>query len=159
MASPPDQGGTTPRSGLTRVLDAFAHGDPEELLSLDRLLGGLGRSAFGMFLFVAILPGFIPIPGAGGVVSGPLVMLIGLQLVAGLAQPWLPGFVARRGPRRRTLERFHRRIAPWLGRLERLVRPRMQGLVGSRLANSVTGLLVLVLGLLLALPIPMTNYL
>lgn len=158
MASPPDQGGTTPRSGLTRVLDAFAHGDPEELLSLDRLLGGLGRSAFGMFLFVAILPGFIPIPGAGGVVSGPLVMLIGLQLVAGLARPWLPRFVGRRGPRRHTLNRFRARIAPWLARLEHLVRPRLQGLAGNRAANVLTGLLLLVLGLLLALPIPMTNY-
>lgn len=159
MSSPSEARDPGGHVGLVRLLAAFEAGDPQEVLTLRRLLAGLGHSAFGMFLFVAILPGFIPVPGAGGVVAGPLVMLIGLQLVAGLAQPWLPGFVARRGPRRRTLERFHRRIAPWLGRLERLVRPRMQGLVGSRLANSVTGLLVLVLGLLLALPIPMTNYL
>jgi hypothetical protein len=34
-----------------------------------------------VFLFVAILPSFIPIPGMGGAVSGPLVILIGLQML------------------------------------------------------------------------------
>src|SRR5690606_41797828 len=112
MNSPSDSGGgPPPRAGLARLLDSFEQGDPEQVLGLEQLLAGLGHSAFGMFLFVAILPGFIPVPGAGGVVAGPLVMLIGLQLVAGLAQPWLPGFVARRGPRRRPLERFPRLIA------------------------------------------------
>ena len=38
------------------------------------------------------------------------------------------------------------------------MRPRLQGLAGNRAANVLTGLLLLVLGLLLALPIPMTNY-
>lgn len=159
MGTPTDPAGPTPpRSGLARLLDTFAQGDPDELLSLEYLLGGLGRSAFGMFLFVSILPGFIPVPGAAGVVAGPLVVLIGLQLVAGLSRPWLPRFVARRGPMRRTLNRFRERIAPWLGRLEHLVRPRLQGLAGNRAANALTGILVAVLGLLLALPIPMTNY-
>ncbi|HEX7769770.1 MAG TPA: exopolysaccharide biosynthesis protein, partial [Dokdonella sp.] len=68
-------------NGIARLLQSFAHGDPQELLTMDGLLQGLGRTAFGMFLFVAILPGFIPIPGAGGVVAGPLVVLIGLQLL------------------------------------------------------------------------------
>lgn len=159
MNSPSDPGSTAlPRAGIVRLLDTFEQGDPEQVLTLEQLLAGLGHSAFGMFLFVAILPGFIPVPGAGGVISGPLVMLIGLQLMAGLGQPWLPRMIGRRGPRRRTLGRFRRRIAPWLARLERLVRPRMQGLVASRAASVFTGVLLLALGLLLALPIPMTNY-
>lgn len=146
-------------NGIARLLRSFAEGDPEELLNLDRLLAGLRHSAFGMFLFVSILPGFVPIPGIGGAVGGPLVILIGLQLLAGLPLPWLPGFIGRRGPRRRTMARFCNRIAPWLARLEHLVRPRMPLLVGSRLANAFTGLLLVLLGILLALPLPMTNYL
>ena len=129
------------------------------LKRLDGLLQGLGRSAFGMFLFVSILPGFIPIPGFAGAVSGPLVVLIGLQLLVGLRKPWLPGFIGRRGPRRSTMNRFCDRITPWTAKLERLVRPRLQVLAGNRLANAVTGVLMVALGLLLALPLPMTNYL
>jgi hypothetical protein len=154
----PAEAAPPPGNGIARLLRSFAHGDPDQVLVLDGLLHGLGRSAFGMFLFVSILPGFIPIPGFAGAVSGPLVVLIGLQLVVGLRKPWVPGFVGRRGPRRSTMVRFCNRITPWMARLEHLVRPRLQVLTGNRLANAVTGLLLVALGVLLALPVPMTNY-
>ena len=146
-------------NGIARLLQSFAHGDPRERLTMDRLLQGLGRTAFGMFLFVSILPGFIPIPGTGGMISGPLVVLIGLQLLVGLRRPWVPGFIGRRGPQRGTMARFCRRITPWMNRLEHLVRPRLQVLTGNRMANALTVVLLIALGVLLALPLPMTNYL
>lgn len=147
-----------PERGLRRLLDGFRAGDPEELLSLEKLLGGLGRRAFGMLLFVAILPAFIPVP-VGGAISGPLVMLIGFQLLFGRRRPWLPRFIARRGPHRRTLVRFDDRVSPWLARLERLVRPRAHPVLRHPFAVVLTGLLLVFLGLLLSLPIPLTNYL
>lgn len=147
-----------PGNGIARLLRSFAQGDPEEVLALDRLLYGLGRSAFGMFLFVSVLPGFVPIPGFAGVVSGPLVALIGLQLIVGLRKPWVPAFIGRRGPRRSTMARFCDRISPKMARLEHLVRPRLRALTRSRMANAYTGVLLICLGLLLALPLPMTNF-
>ena len=147
-----------PERRLRALLDGFRAGDPEDLLSLEVLLGGLGRRAFGMLLFVATLPAFIPVP-VGGAVSGPLAILIGLQLLAGRRRPWLPRSIARRGPRRRTLVRFDDRISPWLARLERLIRPRLQFVLHQPLATVYTGLLLVLLGFLLSLPIPLTNYL
>lgn len=147
-----------PSNGIARLLRAFTQGDLQEVLALDRLLYGLGRSAFGMFLFVSVLPGFVPIPGFAGVVSGPLVALIGLQLIVGLRKPWVPAFIGRRGPRRSTMARFCDRITPAMARLEHLVRPRLRALTRSRLANAYTGVLLICLGLLLALPLPMTNF-
>ena len=144
--------------GLRAILDGYAAGDPDEVLSLRELLAGLDRSAFGMLLFVATLPAFIPIP-IGGAISGPLVVLIGMQLMWGVRRPWLPSFVARRGPHRRAMVAFDRRISPWLARLERLVRPRLHGMLDRRAASLLTGLLLILLGLLLSLPIPLTNYL
>ena len=114
---------------LRGLLDGFTVGDPAELLPLQGLLAGLGRRAFGMLLFIATLPAFIPIP-VGGAISGPLVMLIGVQLLAGRHKPWLPRFIAERGPHRSALLRFYRLIAPWLARLERVVRPRLPQLPG-----------------------------
>ena len=143
---------------LRGLLDGFTVGDPDELLPLRGLLAGLGRRAFGMLLFVATLPAFIPIP-VGGAISGPLVMLIGVQLLAGRRRPWLPRFIAVRGPHRGALLRFHRLVAPWLTRLERLVRPRLPQLFLQRMAMMLTGLLLVLLGFLLSLPIPLTNYL
>jgi hypothetical protein len=49
-------------------------------------------------------------------------------------------------------------LSPWLGRLERLVRPRAIPMLDHWAADIVTGSLVLTLGLLLSLPIPFTNY-
>lgn len=148
-----------PREAGTRaLLDGFAVGDPDDLLRLRDLLAGLGRRAFGMLLFIATLPAFIPIP-IGGAISGPLVILIGAQLLVGMRRPWLPNFLARRGPHRHALVRFDRRISPGLAWLERFVRPRLPQVLDHRAASAFTGLLLIVLGLLLSLPIPLTNYL
>jgi hypothetical protein len=145
-------------AGTRALLDAYAIGDPDEILRLGDLVGGLGRRAFGMLLFIATLPAFIPIP-IGGAISGPLVVLIGAQLVGGMRRPWLPRFIANRGPHRHALARFDRRISPMLARLEKLVRPRLEALLDHRAASMFTGLLLVLLGLLLSLPIPLTNYL
>lgn len=145
-------------AGTRALLDAYAVGDPDEVLRLRELLSGLGRRAFGMLLVIATLPSFIPIP-IGGAISGPLVVLIGAQLLIGMRRPWLPKFLAERGPHRHALARFDRIVSPWLGRLEKLVRPRLPWLLDNRVAAVLTGLLLVLLGLLLALPIPLTNYL
>ncbi|GAB3727902.1 exopolysaccharide biosynthesis protein [Luteimonas pelagia] len=167
-ASPAGEGAAARRSGRrtrrrhaeagTRaLLDALVEGDQDELLTLQELLSGLGRRAFGMLLFAAVLPAFIPIP-VGGAISGPLVVLIGLQLLALRRRPWLPRFIARRGPHRHALARFDRIISKPLAWLERQVRPRLSVVLDNRAAAAFTGLMLVVLGLLLALPIPGTNY-
>ena len=148
-----------PRERGTRaILDALAEGDPKDTITLEALVAGLGRRAFGMLLFACVLPAFIPIP-IGGAISGPLAMLIGVQLCISLRKPWLPGLIARRGPHREALMKFDKMISPTLGRLERLVRPRLAWMLDHPLASLVTGLMLLLLGFLLSLPIPLTNYL
>lgn len=153
----PDEDGSSHLS-TRAVLDEFASGDPDDHLRLGDLLSGLRQTAFGMLLFVAVLPAFIPIPGVAGAISGPLVMLIGAQLLFCLRKPWLPGFLAGRGPHRRSMVRFRDRMARMLGWLEKVVRPRMEGVLDHPVASAFTGLLLVLLGLLLALPIPFTNY-
>ena len=153
-----DRGANSRERGLRAILDSIAEGAPDDLLALGDLMSGLGRRAFGMLLFVCVLPAFIPIP-IGGAISGPLTMLIGIQLGIGLRKPWLPAFIAKRGPHRHALQRFDRMISPALARLEHLVLPRLAWMLDSRIASIVTGLMLVVLGFLLSLPIPLTNYL
>lgn len=148
-----------PEAGTRALLTALAIGAPEDILKLRDVLEGLGRSLFGMLLFLAILPAFLPIPGLAGALSGPLVVLVGMQLLIGLRKPWLPRFVAERGPTRATMLRFEQRVSPWLERLEHLIRPRLTVLLDHRAAIMFTGLLLVLLGILLLLPIPFTNYL
>src|SRR3546814_19223090 len=56
------------------------------------------------------------------------------------------------------MARFERMLSPWLGRMERLVKPRLSLLLDHRVAGMLSGLLLVLLGLLLALPISFTNY-
>ncbi|GAB3344651.1 exopolysaccharide biosynthesis protein [Marilutibacter aestuarii] len=146
-------------AGTRALLDAFSVGDPDDTLRLGDVFNGLGKRSFGMLLFIATLPAFIPIPGIGGAISGPLTILLGAQLLIGLRKPWLPGFIARHGPTRRLMVRFRNLLSPWLSRLERVVKPRAAGVLDHRAASAFTGLLLMLLGLLLSLPIPFTNYL
>ncbi|TQM17776.1 hypothetical protein FB548_1166 [Pseudoxanthomonas sp. 3HH-4] len=148
----------TPHTSTVALLDGFATGDPDDVLRLGDLLKDFGPAAFGMLLFLGVLPAFIPVPGVGGAIGGPMVILVGAQLLLGMRKLWLPQFLARRGPHRSAMMRFRQRMAPWLRRLEKLVRPRMAAFLDNRIALSFTGLLLILLGLLLALPIPFTNY-
>lgn len=148
----------TPHTSTVTLLDGFATGDPDDVLRLGDLLKDFGPAAFGMLLFLGVLPAFIPVPGVGGAIGGPMVVLVGAQLLLGMRKLWLPQFLARRGPHRSAMMRFRQRMAPWLRRLEKLVRPRMAAFLDNRIALSFTGLLLILLGLLLALPIPFTNY-
>ncbi|VXB82664.1 conserved membrane hypothetical protein [Luteimonas sp. 9C] len=140
------------------LLAAMALGDPDDQLRFTDLLIGLGKRVFGMMLFVATLPAFIPVPGVGGAIGGPLVVLVGVQLLMGLRKPWLPRFIAERGPHRSAVQRFETVVEPWLRRVERVSRPRLPGVLDHRAAAMFTGLQLVLLGVLLALPIPFTNY-
>lgn len=159
MTTDPSEDGSVEPQGMRAVIDALCDGDPAEQLALRELVGDLGRSTFGVLLFIATLPAFIPIPGVAGALSGPLVVLVGLHLLILLRKPWLPDFLARRGPQRSTLIRFDRISDRSLRWLEKLVRPRLLGMIDHPVATVLTGLQLVLLGILLALPIPFTNFL
>lgn len=144
-----------PVEGTRALLDQLAEGDPDDLIRLGDLLAGFGRRAFGVLLFLAIPPAFIP--GVAGVISSPIVLLVAVQLIIGRRRPWLPQFLARRGPHRHVLIKFDKWFSPWLARLEKLVKPRMTALLDHRAATALSGVILVLLGLLLALPIPLTN--
>jgi hypothetical protein len=49
-------------------------------------------------------------------------------------------------------------MGKWLTRIEKLTKPRWDGMFTHPAAHAFTGLLLVVLGVLLCLPIPLTNY-
>jgi hypothetical protein len=148
-----------PQPVTTRALvEELATGDPGEVLTLGQLLDRFSERSFGLFLLIVLVPTFIPIPVGVGAVSGALASLIGLQFLGRLAHPWLPGFLARRDIHRHRIVKFRDRMGKWLGRLERVTKPRWEGMFTHPAAHAFSGLLLVVLGVLLCLPIPLTNY-
>ncbi|KAA2285833.1 exopolysaccharide biosynthesis protein [Arenimonas fontis] len=140
------------------LLDSLADAQNGETLNLGGLLDQFRTRAYGVFVLVALLPAFVPLPVGAGAISGPLIALAGLQLLARMSHPWIPGFLARRPISRDGLARFRDRASRLLRWLERLSRPRTEAVIDHPLARAFTGLLLVLLGVLLALPVPGTNY-
>lgn len=126
--------------------------------SLDAVLAAFGRRAFGAALLLAIMPAFLPLPFGVGAISGPLVSILGLQMLFGRRQPWLPKRWREKTVPRARLDGFNAKMGGVLRWIERLCRPRLNGLATRLGATLFTGAQLVLLGVLLALPIPLTNY-
>lgn len=140
---------------LSVTLLRLAHEGGSDRVSIGDLLAALGDRAVGALMFVFAVPNVMPVPpGVSAVLGAPLIFL-GAQLMLGI-KPWLPRAIANRSLARSDLQALVRRIAPWLARAEKLLRPRWQWLTRPPVENLI-GLLCLVLAVVLSLPIPLGN--
>lgn len=125
-------------------------------VALGDLVDRFQQRAFGMLVLFLCLPAFIPVPGIAGI-TGPVIALLGLQMLFGLHRPWLPGFARRKTLEKKTFARFTTRMGRVLRVLERFCRPRAHWLFDNA-GNRASGFMLILYGLLLSLPIPFTNY-
>jgi hypothetical protein len=147
-----------PELSTRGLIEEVANGVAGHAMTLGDLLDRFRERSYGVFLLICVLPAFVPLPIGAGAISGPLVSLIGVQFLAQMQHPWVPGFIARRPLSPEGMDRFRRRTARLLGWLEKVSRPRTEAMIDHRAARTFTGLLLVLLGGLLALPLPATNY-
>lgn len=147
-----------PAPQTSALLSTIAESDAGPSFTLDELLETFKLRAFGVMLLAVVLPALLPIPFGIGALVGPLVSALGLQLILRLDNPWMPRVIRHRPFSRDTLHRFLVRMTPWMHRLERISKPRIEILFAGVLGNLVTGVLLVALGIMLASPIPLTNY-
>jgi hypothetical protein len=148
-------------TGHVRTTELLAHvlaSSRGEEIALGDVLDPLGERSFGFVILLLALPNFIPVPIGVGGPMGVLVAIAGLQMACGLARPWLPARLRARSVHRGTVEHFVARLTPVLRWIERLSRPRLEALTRQPV-HRITGLLLVLIGIALALPIPFTNYL
>lgn len=127
-----------------------------ERISVGAILTAFGDRAFGALMLVFALPNALPMPpGTSAVLGAPLVF-IAFQLMIGRPVLWLPGFITNRSMAREDFATLAGKIEPWVKKLERLLKPRLQALT-TPFADRLTGAACLVLSLILALPIPFGN--
>lgn len=143
------------RPPLSDVLRTLANDANRERISIRDLIDALGDRALAALMFVFALPNVIPTPpGTSSVLGAPLIFLTA-QLALG-RKPWLPDFVCKRSISFDDFRTLVRRVAPWLQRAERLLRPRATRLAVPPM-EYVVGLVCFVLSVILALPIPLGN--
>jgi hypothetical protein len=130
---------------LSKMLDRAEDSE----VSIGWLMEQLGRRSFGLTLFVMAVIALLP--GASTIV-GLLIAWPAVQMVLGQTVAVLPRLIARRKVGVDGLARIVRIVTPRLAWVERLVRPRWPP--PFQATKRLTGIVMLLLGLTMMLPVP-----
>jgi len=143
----------------SQLLRDFVASQTEPRISLGALRDALDDRGFGVLLFVFAFPNLLPhnIPLVSAVLGLPLVLLAA-QLSYGRHKPWFPSWLAERSFPRLGFTAIVMHALPYLERAERLLKPRLTGLL-SWTGERFIGVAIFTLAIALTLPIPFGNLL
>jgi hypothetical protein len=143
----------------TRLLSGLDAVFPHGRVTIGALMDALGDSGLGLMLIVFALPSFIPTPGLPvGFISGTVVALIALQVMAGRHVLWLPERLRSVSIPRDFLVKGAAVLAKPMRFIERWLKPRHSAFTG-RSARMFLALPIFVLAVSIVLPIPLGNQL
>lgn len=147
-------------SSLSSLLLAFAANFHAERVRIRDITESLGQRSFGFILLIFALPNSLPILGIPGVstVTGLPMLFVAAQMALGHNRVYLPGWIADRSVATVDFQKLINKVAPWLQRIEKLMRPRITWLTQTN-AERLLGAFCVSLAFLLALPIPLGNLL
>jgi hypothetical protein len=123
-------------------------------LTVGDIVAVLRDRAFALLVVLLGLPNCLPMPPPIPLVCGLLLLLVAIQIAAGMSAPWLPSRLLGRSIPRRDVKRAVDRAVPLLQRLERWSRPRMsvfESALGMR--GMGVALLTLAMALIVAAPV------
>lgn len=136
----------------------FFEAPPCDRVSLSDVLQLAGERTFG-FLFVLLsLPSALPVPAPGySVPFGLVLLLLALQLIVGAKTPWLPQRVMKASISLERAQGIVKAGIPWLGRIERLSKPRFTYICTNRVGQTILGTMIALMAISMMIPIPGTN--
>lgn len=135
------------------VLTVLASQEGERLTVAD-IVAVLRDRAFALLVVLLGLPNCLPMPPPIPLVCGLLLLLVAMQIAAGMSAPWLPRRLLGQSIRQSDVKRAVSRAVPILRRLERWSRPRLsvfETAIGMR--GMGVALLALALALIVAAPL------
>lgn len=112
------------------------------------------RAAVALILLFA-LPSLVPVPPGTSTILGTPLLFLTIEWALG-KRPWLPGALARRSMSRIKFASMVHRAAPWMERVDRLLKPRFPVFACPSAARPAAALCV-ILALIIVLPIPLGN--
>ncbi|MDP4021058.1 exopolysaccharide biosynthesis protein [Methylobacterium sp. NEAU 140] len=135
------------------VLTVLASQEGERLTVAD-IVAVLRDRAFALLVVLLGLPNCLPMPPPIPLICGLLLLLVAIQIAAGMSAPWLPRSLLVRSIALADVKRAVTRAVPILRRLERWSRPRLsvfETALGMR--GMGVALLALALALIVAAPV------
>jgi hypothetical protein len=147
-----------PQTALSSELRAFRDSLEGQDCTLGELAERIGDRGFGLLLVLLALPAALPVPAVGYATPfGLLMAFLGLQMVAGRTNPWIPKWFREKKLPFKLLDFSVRNARLPLRAVEFLVRPRLGRLARSRVFLGGVGLTIALLALFMSMPIPLTN--
>lgn len=150
------QAGTSLSSLLLNTANQFN----TERIKVRDITETLGHRSFGLILLLFAIPNSLPIVGVPGVsaVTGLPMLMVAIQMMLNHKRIYLPRWVADSSFDSKSFRRILEKVAPWLQRLEKLLRPRIDILTRGN-ADRWLGAVCALLAFFLILPIPFGNLL
>ena len=134
------------------VLERLMHDAPAGHVTLAWLMGYLRGRSFGIILLLLGVCGLLPVVSA---VAGLMLAIPAFQMILAHPAPIFPRRIAERPVATEKLAAMLVRIIPALRYLERFIRPRWP--TPFEITKRVVGVVVLLLGVCLLAPIPLSN--
>jgi hypothetical protein len=120
---------------LSSVLDDLERSGRDDAVSIGEVLDAFQHRSFGVLLtlfgLIAALPVIGDIPGMS-ILTGSLILLVIGQSLVGGGTLWMPDFVRRREISRDKFDRSLQKSRPWIGWVDRLLKPRLTALAAGR---------------------------
>ena len=145
------------RRSLSRVLLQFIR-DAKPPVPISELRDALGDRGVAAMLFLVAAFNTLPLPLGTSLVSGIPTVLLGWQMIRRRTAVWLPRAMLNRNLSERNLDTFRNRIIPRLYWMEKLIKPRYWPFWPGQ-DEFLLGILCVILGIMLVIPIPFGNWL
>lgn len=127
-------------------------------VSVADILEAFGDRAFGALMFVFAAPLVLPMPPGVSAILGAPLAFITAQWMLGRRTLWLPKAVLNRTMSMNDFRSLTGKLAPYLERIERRLRPRLTFMY-NRVGDRVIGAVCFLLAIIVFLPIPFGNML
>lgn len=145
-----------PEKKRTRISDIvlfIANKINKDTVSLEQLIERLGDRTFGILLIVISAFNVIPLIS---MLSGLLVISLGIQLLFGVANPKLPNQVLKKELPAKRVKAALLAMHPKVEKLEKYVKPRWQ-FTEALIMDRINGINIALLGVIVLLPVPLAN--
>lgn len=147
----------TPMRGSELMARLLEQARAEDGLAISDMLGAEGPVGLALALTALSAAALVPLPGPFGIFFGSCLMIVALQMLIGRKKLALPGFIARRRLSLTVVEAIFSASQPPIAFIEQYLSHGRLAFLTGHASHIGLAVLVFVLGLLIALPIPFGN--
>ena len=141
----------------TQVIEDVVNNSSADRILIRDLIESMHATGFGLTMMFFALGALMPLPPPiPSIIALPL-LIFSFQMMSGCSSPKLPKRFANLSIKRSILAIVVQKSAPYLRKVERVLRPRLLFMT-SNAAERMIGLLTLVFSISIALPVPFSNF-